>query len=261
MPDVTDLRHTIVPKSDQLNSEQLLSGPMIIVVTDVAIGSSKEQPVTVHYQGDEGRPFKPCLTMRKVLIHAWGHDGTKWRGKSMELYCDPSVKFGGEIVGGIRISRLSDIPKQINVSLTATKGRKAMHEIRPLMASPELTACLAAITAATNNDGMKKAKALASALTADADVAFALTAYKKKVAQLKEQASATPTTTTSAFDALDSGEIELAAEDVERQIRGAADTNILDLARGQISGVKDEAARLRLTELADQRDAELREST
>lgn len=259
MPDVTDLRPTIVPKSDQLNSEQLLSGPVIIVVTDVAIGSSKEQPVTVYYEGDDGRPYRPCLTMRKVLIHAWGHDGTKWRGKSMELYCDPSVKFGGEIVGGIRISRLSDIPKQINVSLTATKGRKAMHEIRPLMASPELTACLAAITAATNGDGMKKAKALASGLTADADIAFALAAYTKKVAQLKKQGPAAPPPTTSAFDAVDGdGEITFTAAQVEAHIKAAATTDDLDLARDQIKGVRDEAARQALAQLADARDAELR---
>ena len=92
MIDVTDLRHTIVPKSDQLNADQLIGGPMTITVTRVS-ASSGDQPVTVHYEGDKGRPFKPCLTMRKVLVLAWGHDGTQWPGKSMRVYNDPDVRF------------------------------------------------------------------------------------------------------------------------------------------------------------------------
>lgn len=183
--DVTDIRPTIVPKSDQLNSEQLLSGPRIIVVSDVRGGSSKEQPLTVHYDGEEGRPYKPGLTMRKVLAHAWGHDATQWIGKSMELYCDPNVRFGGEIVGGIRISRMSDInPKGIRVSLTASKGKKALHEIAVLQDSPELVRALAAIEAATNGETLKKAKALASKLVG-ADVERALVAYQAKVEALR----------------------------------------------------------------------------
>ena len=78
--DISDLRATIVPKSDQLNSEQLLGGPMTITVTDVRIGSSDEQPISVHYEGENGRPYRPCKTMRKVLIFAWGQDGRSWAG-------------------------------------------------------------------------------------------------------------------------------------------------------------------------------------
>ena len=127
--DVSDLRSTIIPKSDQLNSEQLLGAPMTVTVTDVRIGSSDEQPISVHYEGEAGRPFKPCKTMRKVLIFAWGPDGREWIGRSMTLYNDPQVRFGGAEVGGIRISHMTDISGQIKVSLTATKGKKALHTI------------------------------------------------------------------------------------------------------------------------------------
>ena len=130
--DVSDLRATIVPKSDQLNAEQLLGGPMLLTITDVRVGAGEDQPVVVHYQGDNGRPYKPCKTMRKVLILAWGQDGREWVGKSLEVYNDPAVRFGNMDVGGIRIARMSDIPKDIKVSLTATKGKKALHEIKLL---------------------------------------------------------------------------------------------------------------------------------
>lgn len=129
---VEDLRSTIIPKSDQLNAEQLLGGPITVTVTDVRLGSGEEQPVIVHYEGEDGRPYKPCKTMRKVLIHAWGADGRAWIGRSMILYNDPAVRFGGEDVGGIRISHLSDIERDVRVSLTSTRGKKAKYEIRRL---------------------------------------------------------------------------------------------------------------------------------
>lgn len=136
MFDARDLRPTIVPKSDQLNSEQLLAGPMTIRVSGVTVTTNAEQPVTIHYEGDDGRPYKPCKTMRKVLILAWGHDGSEWTGKSMTLFNDPAVKFGGQSVGGIRISHVSHIDRDIAVALTATKGKKTLHTIKALKTAP-----------------------------------------------------------------------------------------------------------------------------
>ncbi|QFP96667.1 hypothetical protein PP512_gp52 [Gordonia phage Denise] len=41
-----DLSETIAPKSDQLNAEDLLTGPRIVTVTEVRRGSA-EQPVEI----------------------------------------------------------------------------------------------------------------------------------------------------------------------------------------------------------------------
>lgn len=201
--DVQDLRSTIIPRSDQLNTDQLLGGPMIITVADVRAGGGEDQPVSIFYDTDPARPYKPCKTMRKVLIHAWGPNGTTWVGKSMELYAEPSVKFGGELVGGIRISRLTDIPAQINVSLTATKGRKTMHEIAPLKLSDALADVLAEINAATDGEGLRRARVKArTALTNKADLDSAFSAYTKRVEALQEQAAAK---TISSSDRPDTG--------------------------------------------------------
>jgi len=132
MNDISNLRDTIIPKSDQLNAEQLLSAPMTIIVTDIKRGSGPDQPVIVSYANDEGRPYKPCKTCRKILIFAWGDDGSEWVGKRMTLYCDPDIKFGGVKVGGIRISHLSDIERDMAVSLNVTKGKKGEFVIRKL---------------------------------------------------------------------------------------------------------------------------------
>lgn len=127
---VRDLRDTIIPKSDQLNSEQLLSGPITITVTDVRRGGGEEQPLVIHYEGEGGRPYKPCKTMRKVLVFAWGADGSQWADRSMTLFNRPDVKFGGEEVGGIRISHLSHIERDVAISLTTTRGRKEQTRIK-----------------------------------------------------------------------------------------------------------------------------------
>ena len=181
---VEDLRPTIVPKSDQLNAEQLLGGPMTITVTDVCLGSGEDQPVVVHYHGEDGRPYKPCKTMRKVLIHAWGPDGRAWAGRLMTLYNDPAVRFGGEDVGGIRISHVSDIDRDIKVSLTSTRGKKAKYEIRRLESAS--AAGLASIASAQTLDEAKGAFAKAwRAAGKDETRRTALkAAYDKRVAAL-----------------------------------------------------------------------------
>lgn len=190
--DVRDLRSTITPKSDQLNSEQLLGGPLVITVSEVRAGSGDDQPVSVYYELDRARPFKPCKTMRKLLIHAWGADGTAWVGRSMELFNEPSIKFGGETVGGIRIARMSHIAKSIEVSLTSTRGKKALHKVSILKSSAELTAALAAIEAITDKASQTAAKALCKALKEPADMESALAAYNRKVESLKAAAAPKP---------------------------------------------------------------------
>ena len=130
MNDISDLTPTIKPKSDQLNADDLLTGPMNVTITNIKSGPT-DQPVHIHIEGQQ--PYKPCKTMRRVLITAWGSDGKAWIGKSMTLYCDPTVKFGGIALGGIRISHLSHIDQTLNMMLTATRGRKTQVVVKPLI--------------------------------------------------------------------------------------------------------------------------------
>jgi hypothetical protein len=126
-----NLSRTIQVKVDQLAADDLLSGERTISVQSVREGSS-DQPVCIHFEGDNGKPYKPCKSMRKVLIFAWGDDAYSWIGKSMTLYNKRDVKWGGIEVGGIRISHMSDIASDIKVSLQATKGKKEPYLIKKL---------------------------------------------------------------------------------------------------------------------------------
>lgn len=40
---------------------------------------------------------------RKRLITGFGDETDDWRGKQIEVYVDPNVEMGGEVVGGIRV--------------------------------------------------------------------------------------------------------------------------------------------------------------
>lgn len=124
------LRDTIAPKSDQLNADDLMVGPITVTVTNVSRGSS-DQPVSIAITGGY-QPYKPCKSMRRVLIALWGDNGHEWVGRSMRLYCDPEVKFGGVKVGGIRISHMSHIQGRQALMLTITRSRRAEFVVEPL---------------------------------------------------------------------------------------------------------------------------------
>jgi len=130
-----DLTETITPKSDQINAEDLLAGPRTFTIERVNAGSS-EQPVNIHLVEFPGRPYRPSKSMRRVMVSAWGKDTTPYAGRRITLYRDPSVKFGGEEVGGIKISHLSHIDKQLRIPLTVTRGKRLPHTIDPLPSEP-----------------------------------------------------------------------------------------------------------------------------
>jgi len=130
-----DLTDTIVPRSDQLNAEDLLTGPRTFTVTEVRKGSA-EQPVDIHLAEFPGRPFKPSKTVRRILVSAWGPDASTYAGRRMTLYRDPAVKFGGMDVGGIRVSHLSHIAKPMTLVLAVSKGKRAPYVVQPLADTP-----------------------------------------------------------------------------------------------------------------------------
>lgn len=127
--DASGLGNTIEPKSDQLNADDLIVGPITVKIIGVRRGTA-DQPVEITIEGH--RPYRPCKSMRRVLIAAWGDNGHEWVGKSMTLYCDPSVKWGGVAIGGIRISHLSDIEDKLSLMLTTTRAKRMAYTIEEL---------------------------------------------------------------------------------------------------------------------------------
>lgn len=126
-----DISDTLAPKSDQLDAVDLLGGPRTFTIERVSKGND-EQPVQVHL-AEFPRVWRPGKSMRRVLAACWGPLADEWVGRRVTLYCDPKVKFGGDEVGGTRISHLSHIDGVRRIPLLVTKGRSATFTVQPLV--------------------------------------------------------------------------------------------------------------------------------
>ena len=126
-----DITETTAPRSDQQNFDDYATTSRTVTISEVRKGTA-EQPVEIHLVEFPGRPFKPSKTVRRVLVAAWGPEASNYTGRRMTLYGDLTVKFGGQTVGGIRVSHLSHIEKRLTLQLTTTRGKRAPYIVEPL---------------------------------------------------------------------------------------------------------------------------------
>lgn len=130
-----DMTETIAPRSDQLNADDLISGPITVTVREVAKGSA-EQPVDVHIVEFPGRAYRPSKSMRRIMVAAWGKEAAAYSGRRLTLFRNPEITFGRDKVGGIEISHLSHLEKPLTVALTATRGKRKNFTVQPLPDAP-----------------------------------------------------------------------------------------------------------------------------
>jgi hypothetical protein len=179
-----DVGATIAPKSDQLNADDLIVGPRTITLTAVKARASTgqgDQPIALHFEGDANKPYLPCKSMRRVLVQCWGRDGAAYVGRSLTLYRDESVVFGGAAVGGIRISHMSELTRSVTLSLTASKASRKPYVVQPLViAAP----AKAAKKEATAEEKLAKAKATLDTILADIATAEDVNAAAAKHADM-----------------------------------------------------------------------------
>lgn len=130
-----DLTESIAPRSDQLNADDLISGPVTVTIQDVVKGNA-EQPVDVRLVEFPGRAYRPSKSMRRVMVMAWGADSSAYKGRRLKLHRNPEITFGRDKVGGIEISALSGLDKPLTVALTATRGKRKNFTVQPLPDAP-----------------------------------------------------------------------------------------------------------------------------
>lgn len=134
-----DLKKALEPKSDQLNADDLITGTKTITINKVKINlSEKAQKMVVHYEGDEGKPWKPSKGMGRVMAEVFGGDPDAWIGEQVTLYRNPDVIYAGEKVGGIQISEMTKINSKITLLITSSKGKKTSLTINPIKKSAPL---------------------------------------------------------------------------------------------------------------------------
>lgn len=140
-----DISDTLAPNSDQLDAADLLGGPQTFTIQRVSKGNA-EQPVQIHL-AEFPRPWRPCKSMRRVLVACWGPDASTYVGRRVTLWCDTTVKYGGQEVGGVRVAHLSHLDGPKNVPLLVARGKSAVFTVQPLPDAAPVDPRLAALRA------------------------------------------------------------------------------------------------------------------
>ena len=129
-----DIRAATKPKSDQLNYETFLTGPQTFTVSKVTPGD-RDHPVFIHMNECPATPYKPSKGMLKCIAQpdGWGDKSSQWVGKSITLYGDPTVIYGGVEVGGIKVAAISDINGDYETLISARRGVRKPHLIKKIV--------------------------------------------------------------------------------------------------------------------------------
>lgn len=126
------MKITAEPRSDQWNADDFTGGPRTFTIAGVRKGTA-EQKYDIELVEGEGRVWRPPLGMLRVLMNAWGDESPVWIGRRVTLFKDPTVRFGKEVPGGIRISHLSHIGgKDLHVPITVSRGNRKTYTVHPL---------------------------------------------------------------------------------------------------------------------------------
>ena len=131
-----NMLEAIAPKSDQINAEDLVGRTITVTVREVTIRAGQEQPISVALE-ETNKVFRPCKTTARLMVGGWGPDPSKYAGKKMTLYRDPSVKWGGVATGGIRISHMSHLDAPLVMALAENKKNRKVHTVQPLQAEKQ----------------------------------------------------------------------------------------------------------------------------
>jgi len=203
---MTPLQEALAPRSDQLSSDDLITGPRTIRITGASIldAGREGKKVTIHFEGDNGKPYRPCKTMGRAMVMVWGiTDESQFVGKSITVYRDPDVSFGpDQNIGGVRISHMSHIDGPKTVKLTVSRGKKSNFIFHPITAevtpltrgkqtaeewAAEHMAAIAAVETADDLDALttKAARAMAKLSTSNATThGILMDAYNARRAEL-----------------------------------------------------------------------------
>lgn len=131
---MVNIAATLVSNSTQLDNIDLMGGARDFTIVDAAMNEGSEQPLSIRL-AEYDRPWKPGLTMRRLLSEMWGSETDAWSGRRVRLFRDETVSFGKSRTGGTRISHASHIDKKITVTLPTSKGKFGEFTVHPLIES------------------------------------------------------------------------------------------------------------------------------
>lgn len=121
---------TTIAKSDQVNAVDLIGSPLVCRITEIRQTGDEKQPTAI-YVDAHPQPWKPSKTFRRVLLACWEGDPSDWIGRTVVLWCDPTILWGGEKVGGVAISHLSHIDGEKTFKMNESRNKKKIITVKP----------------------------------------------------------------------------------------------------------------------------------
>ena len=75
-----------------------------ITITEIKIEQVKDEPRPVLISLTSGlKPWILNKTNINILSALFGTESTAWHGKTINIYNDPTITFGGQVTGGLRV--------------------------------------------------------------------------------------------------------------------------------------------------------------
>src|SRR5262245_29619998 len=117
----------LVPRNSKyLAKEDVGEDGLILTVRGVKMetikGDEGEEEKIVLYFLEDVKPMVLNRTNAQLLGTATGASNAgEAKGKQIVVYSDPTVAFGGKIVGGLRIKKIAGAPKQAPQRAAATQ--------------------------------------------------------------------------------------------------------------------------------------------
>lgn len=80
----------------------------VLLYDEVAFdrGRKEKNVPALKFKGKAKQLVLRATANRRALVRMYGANTQAWRGKTVYIYHDPEVKFGGRAVGGIRIKEI-----------------------------------------------------------------------------------------------------------------------------------------------------------
>lgn len=130
----TDFEKTLEAKSDQINAADLVGREMTITITGVTVNLREAQKTDFKIAESE-KLYRPCLGMRRLIASIWGTNPQLFIGRSLTIYRDPEVVYGGDVMGGIRISAASHIDGEKKIPIRTSRTKVKTYTVRPIQAN------------------------------------------------------------------------------------------------------------------------------
>lgn len=135
MTNVLDITPLIAAKSDELCGDDLMVGERVLIITAVDGDGEDSKKLRLHYSGGDGKPWRPCKGMLRVIGSVWGPYANDWIGRSIKVFRYPEATYGGKKVGGVRIKGMSNIAAPFSVAVKESRTLMREYKIELLAAS------------------------------------------------------------------------------------------------------------------------------